>query len=138
MRYQDWDVLLFPAGEEAAHVPVKEFRTQCYVEQYHHGPQHELVATPLLTTFIPSLARNAPFQVSIHSWTKTGPIHGGVAAKEAWQVKVVIDGACVAAETFAVDVNWPQIMSLSHLAILCEVGRLWTGLIGGSERQPGS
>ena len=112
MRYQDWDVLLFPAGEEAAHVPVKEFRTQCYVEQYDQGPQHEVVATPLLTTFIPSLARSAPFQVSVHSWSKTGPVHGG-AAKEAWQVRVVIDGVCVAAENFVVDVSWPQIMGLS-------------------------
>jgi hypothetical protein len=109
MRYQDWDVLLFPAGEEAAHVPVKEFRTQCYVEV------HDRVATPLVTTFIPSLPRNAPFQVSIHSWTKTGPLLApglnGERAKEVWQVKVVIDGAFVAAENYGIDVSWPQIMS---------------------------
>ena len=104
MRYQDWDVLLFPAGEEAAHVPVKEYRTQCYTELRDH------TVTPLLTAFIPALPRHAPFQVSIHSWTKTGPLNGR-AAKEAWQVKVVIDGACVAAEIFEIDVTWPQIMS---------------------------
>lgn len=138
MRYQDWDVLLFPAGEEAAHVPVKEFRTQCYVEQYDHGPQHGIVATPLLTTFVPSLPRNAPFQVSIHSWAKTGPIHGVVSAKEAWQVRVVIDGACVATENFAIDVNWPQILSLSLLPLPRDIGVLWMKLIACSERQSGS
>ena len=109
MRYLDWDVLLFPAGEEAAHVPVKEFRTQCYTELHDH------TVTPLLTTFIPTLPRNALFQVSIHSWAKTdrlmAPATNGTVAKEAWQVKVVIDGACVAAETFDIDVTWPQIMS---------------------------
>lgn len=111
MRYQDWDVLLFPAGEEVTHVPVKEFHTQCYVEvQGNNG-------TPLLTTFIPALQRNATFQVSIHSWAKTEPMIAqaadGTMVKEVWQAKVVIDGACVAAETFDIDVTWPQIMSES-------------------------
>jgi hypothetical protein len=28
MRYQDWDVLLFPEGSK---VPIQEFKTQCHV-----------------------------------------------------------------------------------------------------------
>jgi|SRR5271155_4381491 len=28
MRYQDWDVLLFPEGSKA---PIQEFKTQCHV-----------------------------------------------------------------------------------------------------------
>lgn len=102
-------MLLFPAGEgEGTHIPVKEFRTQCYVEQY------EGQNAPLLTTFIPAMPRGVPFQVSIHSWTKTGPMLApaadGTKAKEAWQVKVVIDGACVGMESYEIDASWPQIM----------------------------
>ena len=110
MRYQDWDVLVFPSGEEGAHVPVKEFRTACYVEQKHNTP------TPLLTTFIPCLSANAPFQVSVHSWKKTGPVLGvsmdGTRPKEMWRVKVVIDGTCVCIETLPIDISWPQIICM--------------------------
>ena len=117
MRYQDWDVLLFPAGEEAAHVPVKEFRTQCYVEVHDHS------TIPVLTTFVPLLQRNSPFQVSIHSWGKTGPMLApsgdGSRLKEYWQVKVVIDGVCVATQDFGIDGHWPQIMSKFLLIPAC-------------------
>ena len=30
MRYEDWDVLLFPQGSK---VPMKEFKTSCHVVQ---------------------------------------------------------------------------------------------------------
>ena len=30
MRYEDWDVLLFPQGSK---VPMKEFKTNCHVIQ---------------------------------------------------------------------------------------------------------
>jgi hypothetical protein len=32
MRYEDWDVLLFPAGSK---VPLKEFKTSCHVITDH-------------------------------------------------------------------------------------------------------
>ena len=105
MRYEDWDVLLFPSGEEGAQIPVKEFRTACYTEN------RDYKATPLLTTFIPTLDKNDPFQISIHSWTKTGALlELPNDMRQLWQVKVVIDGTCVCTENFAVDAAWPQII----------------------------
>lgn len=79
MRYRNWDVLLFPAGSK---VPIQEFKTQCFVTKdkdapflhaVHLGPRlyHEqgfFNQLPVLTTFIPSLPPDSPFQVSIHSW----------------------------------------------------------------------
>lgn len=121
MRYQDWDVLLFPSGEESAHVPVKEFKTACYVEHL----DSIATTTPLLTSFIPTLTRNTPFQISIHSWLKTGPVgvflRDGTRPKEVWQVRVVIDGICVRSETLPIDANWPQVISM--LCPVCCVRR---------------
>lgn len=109
MRYLDWDVLLFPSGEEGANVPVKEFQTACYVEQQDN------TITPLLTCFVPTLPRDSPFQISVHSWTKTAPMMAveprSVRPTELWQAKVVIDGNCVTTENFAIDASWPQIIS---------------------------
>lgn len=34
MRYQDWDILLYPKGCE---VPFKEFKTTCYAVQEDDG-----------------------------------------------------------------------------------------------------
>lgn len=115
MRYQEWDVLLFPAGEqEATHVPLKEFRTTCHVEAHQENSNH-LYTTPLLTTFVPCLQRGAPFQISIHSWMETASVIAastdtGFKPRELWQVNVVIDGICVAVENFDIDVTWPQII----------------------------
>lgn len=58
--------------------------------------------TPLLTSFVPSLARGVPFQISIHSWTKPKLFSEATtavddfASKGVWQVRVLIDGICVA------------------------------------------
>ncbi|KAK5171175.1 uncharacterized protein LTR77_004319 [Saxophila tyrrhenica] len=110
MRYQDWDVLLFPSGDEA-HIPVKEFRTACYTEPTEHSPNQ----TPLLTTFVPSLPVGAPFQISVHSWVRTGPTLGvlpdGTRLEEMWQVKVVVDGELVGIKLFGCAESWPQIIS---------------------------
>jgi hypothetical protein len=79
MRYRHWDVLLFPVGSK---IPVQEFKTQCFVTRdkdapflhaVHLGPHafHEpgvFNQLPTLTTFVPSLSPESPFQVSIHSW----------------------------------------------------------------------
>ncbi|KAL4762353.1 uncharacterized protein BDW70DRAFT_167155 [Aspergillus foveolatus] len=56
MRYENWDVLLFPAKSK---VPVQEFKTQCFVTR-DRG----------------TLPADSPFRVSIHSWE---PPHVGVA-----------------------------------------------------------
>ncbi|KAK3723144.1 hypothetical protein LTR37_001867 [Vermiconidia calcicola] len=121
MRYQDWDVLLFPAGEEGAHVPIKEFKTACYVEQPESNGHHA-TPIPLLTTFIPSLQRNAPFQISVHSWVKTvpllGPLADGSKAKELWQARVVVDGECVSTRFIDNESVWPHIICTHNLRFL--------------------
>ena len=113
MRYENWDVLLFP---ETSKVPIREFKTQCAVAQskgrsrlyfpaialndrkwiYYSNtprslespytadpslmspqasyvPQTNAGLVPVLTTYIPSLAENTAFRVSIHSWERPRP-----------------------------------------------------------------
>lgn len=86
MRYENWDILLFPEGSR---VPVQEFKTQCFVTKDSESPYVQLPSivnpstyypvqgnmgqVPVLTAFIPSLEKDAPFRVSIHSWDKPRP-----------------------------------------------------------------
>jgi hypothetical protein len=70
MRYDDWDVILFPTGRDSK-IPFKEFKVACHVVPdlelaYLHGP----VGTPVMTCFVPSLPPGAGFQISIHCWRK--------------------------------------------------------------------
>jgi hypothetical protein len=83
MRYQNWDILLFPGGSR---VPIQEFDTKFHVLTSSTKPAATSTALedpftddttyrvfeqlPLLTCFIPSQPRDSPFRVSIHSWTK--------------------------------------------------------------------
>ncbi|KAK5134726.1 hypothetical protein LTR08_006241 [Meristemomyces frigidus] len=104
MRFQDWDVLLFPAGSQ---VPIREFRTACFAQQ------DGLTTTPLLTCFVPSLDPHAAFQISMHSWTKPtsilGPNAGYAPGTDyVWRIKISIDGLTVVNETFAEDITWPR------------------------------
>ncbi|KAG8624828.1 hypothetical protein KVT40_007895 [Elsinoe batatas] len=107
MRYQDWDVLLFPQG---SHIPLQEFRTSPFLiqEQNHQVPH--------LLTYVPSLPENAPFTISVHSWTfpkldsaqilQDGHRDDGCPA---WGLRVLVDGVCVLTTTFADQVSWPQL-----------------------------
>lgn len=86
MRYENWDILLFPEGSKT---PIQEFKTQCFVTKDIESPyllnpsvsspssyypiQGNFGQLPVLTSFIPSLAKDAPFRVSIHSWEKPRP-----------------------------------------------------------------
>ena len=104
MRFQDWDVLLFPAGSQ---VPIREFRTACFAQQ------DGLTTTPLLTCFVPSLEAHAPFQISMHSWTRPVSIlapNAGYATGTSyvWRIKIAVDGLTVVNETFPEDVTWPR------------------------------
>ncbi|KAK0274293.1 hypothetical protein LTR91_020166 [Friedmanniomyces endolithicus] len=145
MRFQDWDVLLFPQG---SHVPLREFRTACYAQQdpdhHHQHPRSRTttsatatsftttttmagpgvgpaggVTTPLLTAFVPGLGAGEGFQVSVHSWSTPaaiaggGGVGGGSGAVMQWRVKIVVDGAVVACETFGEEAVWPRQMDLS-------------------------
>ncbi|KAK4543933.1 hypothetical protein LTR36_004707 [Oleoguttula mirabilis] len=104
MRFQDWDVLLFPNGSQ---VPIREFRTACFAQQ------DGLTATPLLTCFVPSLEPNAAFQISMHSWTKPmsilGPNAGYATGTDyVWRIKIAVDGLVTVNETFPETITWPR------------------------------
>lgn len=84
MRYEDWDVILFPRD---SHVPIQEFKTACYSSQdastYRastHDPKFGTIETsylqlvsggkqsPTLSCYISSLPPSTPFRISVHSW----------------------------------------------------------------------
>ncbi|KAL4917083.1 hypothetical protein BDW62DRAFT_89777 [Aspergillus aurantiobrunneus] len=131
MRYENWDVLLFPANSK---VPIQEFKTQCFVTRdrespYLHNsaflgsaayyqPTGNLGQLPVLTTFIPSLPANSPFRVSIHSWEQPHAsrlMESLLQPDDAslFEVRIFVDGLCVAGSVFHQRTNWPHVISLS-------------------------
>ncbi|KAF2868672.1 hypothetical protein BDV95DRAFT_499738 [Massariosphaeria phaeospora] len=106
MRYDNWDVILFPRD---SHIPIQEFRTSCYVAQNEYG--HQL---PTLTCFIASLPAAAPFRISLHSWAiKARPSALIESRRKAGQrvvytLQVIVDGARVFHDFYDVSSNWPQ------------------------------
>ncbi|KAI3007227.1 hypothetical protein CBS147346_3363 [Aspergillus niger] len=131
MRYEDWDVILFP---ESSKVPIQEFKTQCFVTKdrdspYLHSPGLVSPATcplpqsnegqlPVLTTFVPSLRHNTPFRVSVHSWQKPTPsrlMESLLQPDDAvlFEVRVFIDGLCVSGSVFHQRSGWPHVIDLS-------------------------
>lgn len=69
MRYENWDVLLFPGGQDHK-TPFKEFRVDCGVVPEMELLQHsEALGIPVMSCFVPSLDAGAHFQISVHSWT---------------------------------------------------------------------
>jgi hypothetical protein len=101
MRYDNWDILLFPTGRDSK-TPFKEFRVGCNVIpdaelSQGHGP----VVMPIMTCFVPSLEAGARFQLSVHSWT--GPEVSAVTKRYGnrpdlvqFEARVFIDGRPVA------------------------------------------
>ncbi|KAI2891153.1 hypothetical protein CBS11852_6156 [Aspergillus niger] len=131
MRYEDWDVILFP---ESSKVPIQEFKTQCFVTKdrdspYLHSPGLVSPATcplpqsnegqlPVLTTFVPSLRHNTPFRVSVHSWQKPTPSRLMESLLQPdyavlFEVRVFIDGLCVSGSVFHQRSGWPHVIDLS-------------------------
>ncbi|PYI32798.1 hypothetical protein BP00DRAFT_445219 [Aspergillus indologenus CBS 114.80] len=131
MRYENWDVLIFP---ETSKVPLQEFKTQCFVTKdkespYLHSPalinpascsipQGNLGQLPVLTTFIPSLRQNTPFRVSIHSWDRPVPSRFMESLLQPddsllFEVRVFIDGLCVSGSVFTQRSPWPHVLDLS-------------------------
>ncbi|ROT37086.1 hypothetical protein SODALDRAFT_351450 [Sodiomyces alkalinus F11] len=100
MRYDDWDVLLFPGDSK---VPIKEFKVGCQVindHEFSRQPGHYSLL-PVMTCFIPSLSAGEPFSISCHSWhtptlspqSRSYTRHPELIKYEA---RVFIDGALVA------------------------------------------
>lgn len=116
MRYDDWDVILFPAGRDSK-IPVKEFKVQCHVvpdQELAH--MHGQAGLPVMTCFIPSLPAGSPFQISMHAWkapdislfTKTYSRHTEFVKFEA---RIFIDGRLVASTAFDRKVNGPHLIA---------------------------
>ncbi|EDN07899.1 predicted protein [Histoplasma mississippiense (nom. inval.)] len=118
MRFENWDILLFPEGSK---VPVQEFKTQCFVTRDNESPymhvdtlanptSHPLQPnyaqgifgyTPILTTFVPSMSRSSPFRISIHSWKKPNPTRMMESLMQPddavmFEMRVLIDGRFIA------------------------------------------
>jgi hypothetical protein len=101
MRYDNWDVLLFPTGEDSK-TPFKEFRVVCNVipdVELSHG--HGLVVMPIMTCFVPSLEAGARFQLSVHSWmgpeiSSLAKRYGGHLDLVQFEARIFIDGCLVA------------------------------------------
>ncbi|PWY77123.1 hypothetical protein BO70DRAFT_398011 [Aspergillus heteromorphus CBS 117.55] len=131
MRYENWDVLVFP---ETSKVPLQEFKTQCFVTKdkespYLHSPallspascsvsHGNLGQLPVLTTFIPSMRLNTPFRVSVHSWEKPMPsrlMESLLQPEDAllFEIRIFIDGLCVSGSVFNQRSSWPNIIDLS-------------------------
>ncbi|KAI9372031.1 hypothetical protein BJX61DRAFT_553270 [Aspergillus egyptiacus] len=130
MRYENWDVLLFPAGSKT---PIQEFKTQCFVTRdrdspYLHNPTFVAPAAfcashgnlgklPVLTTFVPSLPQNSAFRVSIHSWEQphTSPFMENLLQPDdisLFEVRIFVDGLCVAGSVFGQRTTWPHVIDL--------------------------
>ncbi|KAK4943195.1 2-isopropylmalate synthase (Alpha-isopropylmalate synthase) (Alpha-IPM synthetase) [Elasticomyces elasticus] len=124
MRYQSWDVLLFPGDSR---VPIQEFDTKCYaidqnirvpalspVNDINPNKFESITLTPILTCFVASLERGSSFRVSIHSWEQPKPSHILLSYKtpeEAvlFEARVYIDGILMAQQTFE-DGVWPEVI----------------------------
>ncbi|KAI8628010.1 hypothetical protein F5Y19DRAFT_486329 [Xylariaceae sp. FL1651] len=116
MRFEEWDVLLFPKDSK---VPMKEFKTNCHVVHdtefaYTHGS----FGLPTMTCFMPGLAPSTPFNISLHSWktpdisqfTQNYTKHPELVKFEA---RVLIDGRLVATSSFNRTGPWPQLINHS-------------------------
>ncbi|KAE8377437.1 hypothetical protein BDV26DRAFT_304935 [Aspergillus bertholletiae] len=130
MRYENWDVLLFP---EDSKVPIQEFKTQCFVikdrgSPYLHNPalvnptsyclpQGNMGLLPVLTTFIPSVSPNTPFRVSVHSWERPRPSRLMESLLQPddvllFEVRIFIDGLFVSGSVFGQRTNWPHVIDI--------------------------
>ncbi|KAK3990908.1 hypothetical protein QBC44DRAFT_238239 [Cladorrhinum sp. PSN332] len=76
MRYDDWDVILFPSSRDPQKIPIKEFKVACHVVPDHElshintggGGTNSPGLMPVMTCFIPSLPVGHAFQISMHCW----------------------------------------------------------------------
>ncbi|OJD22561.1 hypothetical protein ACJ73_06091 [Blastomyces percursus] len=134
MRFENWDVLLFPEGSK---VPIQEFKTQCFVTRDSESPYMHIDSlvtasshflqpsysqgiigyTPILTTFVPSMSRNSPFRISIHSWKKPAPTRMMESLMQPddsvmFEMRVFIDGTFIAGSLTNQRTGWPQVIDV--------------------------
>ncbi|OJD10742.1 hypothetical protein AJ78_08329 [Emergomyces pasteurianus Ep9510] len=140
MRFENWDVILFPVGSK---LPIQEFKTQCLVTRDSESPfvhidslvhpcssllqsnyaQGIFGYTPILTTFVPSMPPNSPFRVSIHSWKGAAPTRMMESLMQpgdsvVFEMRLFIDGIFIAGKLSNQRTGWPQVIVLdssSHI-----------------------
>ncbi|KAI8689543.1 hypothetical protein NCS56_00217900 [Fusarium sp. Ph1] len=114
MRYEDWDVLLFPRD---CGIPFREFGVTCQVVQdTEFAHIHGISGLPTVNCFVPSLAPGAPFQISIHSWntptisqfTKSYSKHVNDVK---FETRLFIDGRLVASTSLSRQCDWPHVIA---------------------------
>ncbi|POR34960.1 Uncharacterized protein TPAR_04843 [Tolypocladium paradoxum] len=114
MRFEDWDILLFPRG---CKTPVKEFKVACHVvhdAEFSHS--HGSIGLPTVCCFVPSLAPGAPFQVSIHSWSDAivsqfARSYSKFPETVKFEARLFLDGRLVASTALDRKTTWPHVIA---------------------------
>ncbi|TVY37945.1 hypothetical protein LSUB1_G003160 [Lachnellula subtilissima] len=117
MRYQNWDVLVFP---DQSKIPLQEFKAACQViqDQESHSSQTNPHLLPTVTSFIPGLAAGSPFRISIHSW-QNPEISRYVTSLQKpldhvmFEARVFVDGRISGSKWFDQNGPWPTIIDIS-------------------------
>ncbi|KAK6587412.1 hypothetical protein PZA11_000702 [Diplocarpon coronariae] len=117
MRYQNWDVLLFP---DQFKVPLQEFKTSCQVIQdpESHNLQSNPLLLPTVTSFVPGIGAGAAFRVSIHCWQNPEVSRYIQTLKKPtdtvmFEARLFIDGRLAGSKWFNQHGPWPTIIELS-------------------------
>ncbi|KYK56095.1 NADH dehydrogenase -like protein [Drechmeria coniospora] len=115
MRYDDWDILLFPRD---CKVPVKEFKVACHaVHDAEFSHTNGLLGVPTVSCFVPSLPSGTPFQVSVHSWSVDPVVsqftrtYSQFAETAKYETRVFIDGRLVASIILDQKTEWPHVIA---------------------------
>ncbi|KAJ4269779.1 hypothetical protein NW762_001447 [Fusarium torreyae] len=109
MRYEDWDVLLFPQGSG---VPLREFKVECHVSHYREASNSgKFSRLPVVTCFVPSLAPGTPFQISLHSWSAPTSQVTNQSEGLTFQTRLFIDGDLIASASLKGDTCWPFVIA---------------------------
>ncbi|APA09213.1 hypothetical protein SS1G_14270 [Sclerotinia sclerotiorum 1980 UF-70] len=119
MRYQNWDVLMFP--NELCKIPLQEFKTSCQVVQDPevHQSQGAALLLPTVTCFVPSLPAGESFRISIHSWQNPEAsryihqISSRHAENVLFEARVFVDGRIASTKLFHRNGPWPTVLETS-------------------------
>ncbi|PSR81298.1 hypothetical protein BD289DRAFT_484497 [Coniella lustricola] len=120
MRYDDWDVLLFPSNSDER-VPFKEFSVNCHVVADAESPHGRTsLGLPVMTCFVPSLQPGSPFHISIHCWgtptiSQYALTYSKFPALVKLEARIMIDGRMVASTSFDPVGDWPHLISASSV-----------------------
>ncbi|KAG9238660.1 hypothetical protein BJ875DRAFT_367344 [Amylocarpus encephaloides] len=114
MRYQNWDILIFP---DQSKVPLQEFRTACQViqdpETYTSQSNPHLL--PTITSFVPALLAGSNFRISIHSWQNPEMSRYLQNLKKPtdnilFEARAFVDGRILGSKWFSQYGPWPTIL----------------------------